>query len=196
MHRSIDQSAIFTAIKKGVKTALRGYSKMSEEKHPGAIPESYFQAKIADELAKMEGTYRITIEEPYKNFQKNAGGSTKENAGLEGTREVADIVVWEGKDARMIIEMKKMTNGRGLAEDATKIHRTLRHPTSFEGGVLVGIFRSPENIKEIKKKEKKFKEREGVKVEKSDYVKLRCGQNEKNENRETVYAGAWIFFIK
>ena len=191
MPRSLDHSAIFTAIEKGVKTALRRYRAMSREVHYGAIPESYYQANIADALGAM-GKFRITLEDMYKKTLTDAAGQARHSARLKNPRRFADIVIWDGNRARIIVEVKRMKKGRGLERDAMKIRDTLVQETSLEGGILVGLYNFPkkDSIPEITQR---FAERENVMA-----VRYCCFSQKyvQEESGEKVYAGAGIFLIK
>jgi len=123
MPKSIDQSAIFAAIKQGVIAALNDHHKMSGEYNVEGIPESYFQIKVADSLAAMGGGYKITLEDTYWRILEESNANRKVINALKNPQERADITIrWgENRTPRMIVELKRAIQGRALARDAVKI---------------------------------------------------------------------------
>ena len=128
-----------------------------------------------------------------RNILSKTGVSPKKIGRLKRPLERADIVIWDRKGASIIIEVKKMTNGRGLEADARKIRVALKKKTSLVGGVLVGPFRFSVRKKVLKEKTKEFSKRKDVRTEKYTCIRVEYGQNKK---REAVFAGAGIFFIE
>ena len=193
MTRAVSRTTIFNAVKKGIKLALRDYYKMSGENHFNAIPESYFQAKIADSISNMEGNFYTTLEDTYRRILKDAGAHGKAISYLKNPQERADIVIWWASGApRIIIEVKRANDSAGLIKDAKKIRTALKHQSKLQGGIIVGTFRNLK-IDTIPNKVSELAIRKGIVASRHDYVNLRHG---KNATGKTVYAGAGLFLIE
>ena len=198
MTRAISQNSIFDAIKKGVKTAFKDYKGMSGDNY--GIPESYFQAKIADNIAKLDGNFYVTLEDMYVDILKNAGAHGKAISFLDNPTQRADIIVWWGtkkggsevsSGPRFIVEVKRLFQVEPLIKDRDKIQNVLRFQDSLQAGILVGIHPWMKNEDTIENTSGRHSEE--LDADLYDYISFKNGED---DYENTIYSGAGIFLFK
>lgn len=190
MAGQISLTAICDAAIKGALNGLAEYYSMSGDNYRNSMPESYFQAKVADEIAKLPNNKYVTLEESYYIVLECVGANANALKRYD-KKYTADIVVWSASAIpKYILELKIANNLTGIRDDEKKIRGVLKYEGKLSGGILIGIFYGTNQDKIKQNIEKIRKDVHAVKT-KTDIV-----EHGRTDTDLQNYAGVGVFAIK
>lgn len=130
---------IFSVSAVALKKSFNDYFDMSGDAYRGAIPESYFQVKIADAFRTRKESFWITLENTYRQILQEAATSTKAINRFPSPTARADIVIWHANATpAYLVEVKRVWELASIQGDAEKIRAVLGYKNTLKGGLLIG----------------------------------------------------------
>ncbi|ADV46182.1 hypothetical protein [Nitratifractor salsuginis] len=138
MSRAVSTSRIVDACLDGIRQSFEEYEEWSGGCWLGKAPEYLLTVNIAKELAMIDGSKYITLEDNVKKTLKNANANLKgRQSGYMRQNGRADIVVWWGNYIpRGIIEVKhRVYKFNSFSADIDRIIEILKKESDIQFGI-------------------------------------------------------------